>query len=80
MQRSGIREERSVALPDYTAFHPGYGLNCQYKYVRIFTKITTKPDEPEPNVGRAMPDMVGAAHSRERSVAGSDVAIQMFYS
>src|SRR4030067_1001866 len=21
-----------------------------------------KPDEPEPNVGRAMPDMVGAAH------------------
>ena len=29
MQRSGIREERSVALPDYTAFHPGYGLNCQ---------------------------------------------------
>jgi len=24
MQRSGIREERSVALPDCTAFHPGY--------------------------------------------------------
>jgi len=31
-----------------TAFHPGYGLNCQYKYVRIFTKITTKAAEVSP--------------------------------
>jgi len=24
MKRSVIREERSAAFPDYTAFHPGY--------------------------------------------------------
>ena len=33
MQRSGIREERSVALPDYTAFHPGYGLKIPFEKI-----------------------------------------------
>ena len=33
------------------------------------TPIYPKPDEPEPNVGRALPDMVGEAHPTDATLA-----------
>jgi hypothetical protein len=53
---------RTAVQLDDTAWKPNTKPRKSLNWKRSVELFLSKPDEPEPNVGRALPDMVGRAH------------------